>query len=86
MRCQLAENLEHFGNKNGRFLRKTCHFRVIARPQCGRGNLKVKGMASRNEAREWETRQKPYHKKHGFTASFCFLFLYFKVLFRSAQS
>ena len=58
------------------FLPKTSQLCVIARPQRGRGNLKVKGMASRNEAREWETRQKPYHKKHGYTASFCFLSLY----------
>jgi len=40
-------------------------------------------MASRTEAREHETRRKPYHKKHGFTVSFCFLFLHFKVLLRS---
>ena len=38
---------------------------VIARPQRGRGNLKVQGMASRNEAREYEARGKPYPKKHG---------------------
>ena len=36
------------------FLRKAYHFRVIARPPCGRGNLKAKGMASRDEAREQE--------------------------------
>jgi hypothetical protein len=67
------------------FLPKTSQFCVIARPQRGRGNLKVKGMASRGEAREYKTKRNLYHKKHGFTASFCFLFLYFKVLFRSAQ-
>ena len=64
---------------------KTFQFCVIARPQRGRGNLKAEGMASRSEAREHETRKNPYHKKHGFAASFRFLFLYFKVLFRSAQ-
>ena len=37
------------------FQTKTFHFRVIARPQRGRGNLKAKGMASRYEARK----QKP---------------------------
>ncbi len=52
------------------------NFRVIARPQRGRGNLEGEGMASRGEAREHETRGKPYHKRHGFTASFCFLALY----------
>ena len=52
MRCRPAANLKHFGNKNGRFFVKTCHFCVIARPQRGRGNLKAKGMASRGEARE----------------------------------
>ena len=37
-------------------------------------------------AKHGSTKQEdPYRKKHGFTASFCFLFLYFKVLFRSAQ-
>ena len=50
-----------------------------------RGNLKVKGMASRGEAREHEAKGNPYHKNMGFAASFRFLFLYFKVLFRSAQ-
>ena len=40
-------------------------------------------MASRGEAREHEAKGNPYHKKHRFAASFCFLFLYFKVLFRS---
>ena len=33
------------------FQTKTLQFRVIARPLCGRGNLKAKGMASRDEAR-----------------------------------
>ena len=32
---------------------------VIARPQRGRGNLKVKGMASRNEARDRKTTKFP---------------------------
>ena len=40
-------------------------FRVIARPQRGRGNLKVEGMASRTEAREHVAKRNPYHKKHG---------------------
>ena len=33
------------------FQTKTLQFCVIARPLCGRGNLKAKGMASRDEAR-----------------------------------
>ena len=33
------------------FQTKTLQFCVIARPPCGRGNLKAKGMASRYEAR-----------------------------------
>ena len=33
-------------------------------------------VASRGEAREHEARGNPYHKRHGFTASFCFLALY----------
>ena len=33
-------------------LTKPSQFRVIARPRCGRGNLKVEGMESRGEARE----------------------------------
>ena len=48
-------------NKNDRiqqnasvFQTKTLQFRVIARPPCGRGNLKAKGLASRDEAREQE--------------------------------
>ena len=45
------------------FYPKTSQFRVIARPQSGRGNLKAEGMASRNEAREYETRRNSYHKK-----------------------
>ena len=39
-------------------------FRVIARPQRGRGNLKVKGMASRGEVREYETSRNAYCKKY----------------------
>ena len=35
---------------------ETFQFRVIARPQRGRGNLKAEGMASRNEARDHKTR------------------------------
>ena len=41
------------------FLRKAYHFRVIARPLCGRGNLKAKGMASRDEARKQKTTKFP---------------------------
>ena len=37
------------------FIAKPTIFCVIARPQRGRGNLKAKGMASRNEARQQET-------------------------------
>ena len=66
------------------FTPKHPNFRVIARPQRGRGNLKVEGMASRGEAREHEARRNSYHKNHGFAASFRFLYLHFKVLFRSA--
>ena len=51
-------------------MQKRSKFGVIARPQRGRGNLKAEGMASRNEAREHEAKRNPYHKKHGFTASF----------------
>ncbi len=40
-------------------------FRVIARPQRGRGNLKAEGMASHGEAREYEAKGNSYHKKHG---------------------
>ena len=36
-------------------------FRVIARPQRGRGNLKVKGIASRGEAREHVAKRNTYH-------------------------
>ena len=67
------------------FTPKHPNFRVIARPQRGRGNLKAEGMESRGEAREHEAKGKPYHKNMGFAASFRFLSLYFKVLFRSAQ-
>ena len=38
-------------------------FRVIARPQRGRGNLKAEGMASHGEAREYVAKRNPYHKK-----------------------
>ena len=38
-------------------------FRVIARPQRGRGNLEGEGMASRGEAREHVAKEKPYYKK-----------------------
>ena len=62
--------------KTSVFQTKTPRFGVIARPHCGRGNLKAEGMAFRGEAREHEARRNPYHKKHGFTASFCFLALY----------
>ena len=41
------------------------NFRVIARPQRGRGNLKAEGMASHGEAWEHGAKGKPYHKKHG---------------------
>ena len=60
MRCRLAANLKHFGNKNGRFFVKTCRFCVIARPQRGRGNLKAKGMVSRGEARERKMTKIPH--------------------------
>ena len=40
--------------KTSVFQTKTFQFCVIARPQRGRGNLKVKGMESQNEAREQE--------------------------------
>ena len=62
---------------------KRPNFRVIARPHRGRGNLKVIGMASRGEAREHEAKENPYHKNMGIAASFRFLSLSFKVLFRS---
>ena len=58
-RCPCEADFKHFGNKNGRFYRKTYHFCVIARPQSGRGNLKAEGMASRGEAREHETTKSP---------------------------
>ena len=67
------------------------NFRVIARPQRGRGNLKVKGMASRNEAREQVAKRNTYKKgkliirNMRFAASFRFLSLYSKALFRSVQ-
>ena len=41
------------------------NFRVIARPQSGRGNLKAEGMASRGEAREYVAKRNTYNKKHG---------------------
>ena len=47
------------------FTPKHPDFRVIARPQRGRGNLKAEGMASHGEAREHVAKEKPYHKKHG---------------------
>ena len=47
------------------FTQKHPDFRVIARPQSGRGNLKAEGMASHGEAWEHEAKGKPYHKKHG---------------------
>jgi len=50
---------------------KTSQFRVIARPQRGRGNLKVEGMASRGEAREHVAKRNTYLlQKMGFAASF----------------
>ena len=52
----LRNEFKYFRYKNGRFSRKTYHFLVIARPHRGRGNLKAKGMASRNEVREHETK------------------------------
>ena len=67
------------------FIAKPTIFCVIARPQCGRGNLKVGGMASRSEAREHETRRNSYHKNMDSLASFRFLTLPSKVLFRSIQ-
>ena len=53
--CPREMDFKHFGNKNGRFYCKTYHFRVIARPHSGRGNLKGEGTASRDEARQQET-------------------------------
>ena len=41
--------------EDGGFQQETYRLLVIARPQGGRGNLKVEGVASRNEAREHET-------------------------------
>ena len=41
------------------FLQKTYHFCVIARPQSGRGNLKVIDVESRSEARERKTTESP---------------------------
>ena len=58
-RCPCETDFKHFGNKNGRFYCKTYHFCVIARPQRGRGNLKVIDMDSRSEAREHETTKSP---------------------------
>ena len=40
---------------------KTVHFCVIARPQSGRGNLKVISMASRGEARKREARRNTHN-------------------------
>ena len=40
-------------------------FFVSLRGAQRRGNLKVKGMASRVEAREHEAKRNSYHKKHG---------------------
>ena len=77
--------------KNVRFQAKTPQFCVIARPQRGRGNLKVEGMASQSEAREYETKRNTYKKgiliirNMRFAASFRFLSLHFKALFRYAQ-
>ena len=53
---------------------KTFHFRVIARPQRGRGNLKVEGMESRGEAREHEARRNTHNgsRKTGNTAQSAF--------------
>ena len=60
-------------------------FRVIARPQRGRGNLKVEGMASRTEAREHVAKRNPYRKKHRFAALFRVSSLHSKVLLRPVQ-
>ena len=48
--------------------------RVIARPRCGRGNLKVEGMASRGEAGKHEARRNPHNgnRKTGNTAQSAF--------------
>ena len=45
------------------FTQKHPDFRVIARPQSGRGNLKAEGMASHGEAWEHEAKRNTYHKK-----------------------
>ena len=58
-RCPRETDFKHFGNKNDRFYYKTYHFCVIARPPCGRGNLKVIGVESRSEAREQKTAESP---------------------------
>ena len=72
-------------NRKRPFSNKNVPIFVSLRGAQRRGNLKVKGMASRGEAREHEAKGNPYHKKHGFTASFCCLVLYSKVPFHSAQ-
>ena len=53
---------------------KTSHFRVIARPQRGRGNLKVISMASRGEARKHEARRNTHNgsRETGNTAQSAF--------------
>ena len=66
------------------FIAKPTIFRVIARPQRGRGNLKVKGMVSRGEAREYKARGKPYYKKgDSLLHSASSLFIYGSVSFRA---
>ena len=47
--------------KQAMFTLEAFQFRVIARPQRGRGNLKAEGMASRSEAREHEAKRNTYN-------------------------
>ena len=62
-RCRSATNLKQFGNKNGRFSRKTCHFCAIARSAAV---AIFKPKAWHPVAKYGSTKQKrnPYHKKH----------------------
>ena len=60
-RCCVSKNL-----RGKLFYPKTVSvFVSLPRPQRGRGNLKVEGMASRGEAREHVAKRNTYNKKHG---------------------
>ena len=84
-RCRSATNLKQFGNNNGRFSRKTCHFRVIARSAATRQSLSKKyGIPWRSTGTR-SKKESLSQKNMRYAASFRFLFLHFKVLFRSAQ-